>query len=96
MKTQWNASYVFDHSEFHTIRWFHKDDVPFDCTDPRLHRFLRKLYPRKTVLLILGRHNANGKEPKYQSAHIGNFRLARCRMHSHQSDFIKKRNDGAG
>lgn len=36
---------VFDTSEFHGIRWFHKDDVPLDRTDKHMERFLKKLYP---------------------------------------------------
>ena len=36
---------VFDDSEFSSIRWFHKDEVPLDRTDKHLARFLKKVYP---------------------------------------------------
>ena len=36
---------MFDDSEFHSVRWFHKDDVPLDRTDKHMQRFLEKLYP---------------------------------------------------
>ena len=35
---------VFDQSEFNSVKWFHKDEVPLDRTDPQMGRFLRKLY----------------------------------------------------
>lgn len=35
---------TFDGSEFHTVRWFHKDSIPLDRSDPNLRRFLTKLY----------------------------------------------------
>ena len=38
------ADLVFDDSEFHEIRWFHKNDVPLDRTDKQMSRFLKKLY----------------------------------------------------
>jgi 8-oxo-dGTP diphosphatase len=34
----------FDASEFHTVRWFHHTEVPFERTDQHLCRFLRKLF----------------------------------------------------
>jgi 8-oxo-dGTP diphosphatase len=34
----------YDASEFSSIRWFHKDDVPLDRADPQMSRFLQKLY----------------------------------------------------
>ena len=36
---------VFDQSEFHSVRWFHRDEVPLNRTDRHMERFLRKLYP---------------------------------------------------
>ena len=36
---------MFDDSEFHSVRWFHKDEVPLDRTDKHMQRFLEKLYP---------------------------------------------------
>lgn len=41
-----SAEIVFDESEFHSVRWFHKDEVPLDRTDRHMSRFLRKLYTR--------------------------------------------------
>ena len=38
------ANLDFDDSEFHEIRWFHKNDVPLDRTDKHMSRFLQKLY----------------------------------------------------
>lgn len=40
------TSLEFDETEFHEIRWFHKDDVPLDRTDRHMARFLQKLYAR--------------------------------------------------
>jgi len=34
----------FDESEFRSVSWFHKDDVPLDRTDVHMQRFLTKLY----------------------------------------------------
>lgn len=39
----------FDKIEFHSVRWFHKDDIPLRRTDPEMQRFLKKLYPRSSV-----------------------------------------------
>ncbi|MGI9204560.1 MAG: NUDIX domain-containing protein [Woeseiaceae bacterium] len=39
-----NAQLDFDDSEFHQVRWFHKNDVPLDRTDKHMPRFLQKLY----------------------------------------------------
>lgn len=36
---------AYDQSEFRSIRWFHKDEIPMDRTDPEMHRFLAKLFP---------------------------------------------------
>ena len=33
----------FDVEEFHSVRWFHRDDIPFANSDPNLRRFLSKL-----------------------------------------------------
>lgn len=35
----------FDRTEFCTVRWFHKDDVPMHRTHPEMERFLAQLYP---------------------------------------------------
>lgn len=35
----------YDQTEFNSVRWFHKDDIPMGHTDPEMHRFLSKLYP---------------------------------------------------
>ena len=39
-----DAELSFDMSEFHTIRWFEKDEVPIDRTDKNMEKFLRNLY----------------------------------------------------
>lgn len=33
----------FDKSEFHEIRWFHRNDVPLDRSDQHMSRFLKKV-----------------------------------------------------
>jgi 8-oxo-dGTP pyrophosphatase MutT (NUDIX family) len=38
------AGLDYDNSEFHEIRWFHKNDLPLDRTDIHMSRFLKKLY----------------------------------------------------
>jgi 8-oxo-dGTP pyrophosphatase MutT (NUDIX family) len=38
------ANLKFDDSEFHEVRWFHKNDVPLDRTDKHMSRFLKKPY----------------------------------------------------
>lgn len=42
---QWNPDEPlnFDSREFHQIRWFQFDDIPFSQSDPHLKRFLLKL-----------------------------------------------------
>ena len=45
LKGDRQQSLKFDDSEFYSVRWFHKDDIPFDRADKELDRFLRKLYP---------------------------------------------------
>lgn len=39
-----SAQLEFDQSEFASVRWFHKDEIPMNRTDPQMGRFLRKLY----------------------------------------------------
>lgn len=39
-----SAELCFDCSEFRSVRWFHKDNVPLEKTDKHMHRFLKKLY----------------------------------------------------
>ena len=36
--------FQFDETEFHQVRWFHRDDVPLNRADKHMDRFLRKLY----------------------------------------------------
>ena len=43
MKGDRHQVYRYDESEFRTVCWFHKDDIPGNCTDPELGRFLSKL-----------------------------------------------------
>lgn len=40
---------VFDNAEFHSVRWFHKDDVPLNRTDKHMKRFLKKIYPEGSL-----------------------------------------------
>jgi 8-oxo-dGTP pyrophosphatase MutT (NUDIX family) len=39
---------TFDTHEFHTVRWFHRDDIPFSRSDPHMRRFIQKL---RTMML---------------------------------------------
>ena len=34
---------TFDEQEFHGVRWFRYEDIPFERTVPHMHRFVRKL-----------------------------------------------------
>lgn len=36
-------NYVFDVEEFHTVKWFHMEDVPFEKADPHLERVIQKV-----------------------------------------------------
>jgi len=36
-------NYIYDHSEFNSIRWFHVNELPYENTDPEMHRFVHKL-----------------------------------------------------
>lgn len=35
---------AYDQTEFCVVRWFHRDAIPFDRTDPNMGRFVAKLY----------------------------------------------------
>ncbi|MBL4660286.1 MAG: NUDIX domain-containing protein [Alcanivoracaceae bacterium] len=48
LKGQKNFPLDFDTSEFYEVRWFHRNDVPMDRTDPEMGRFLDKLYGENT------------------------------------------------
>ena len=37
-------AYLFDRSEFASIRWFHRDEIALERSDPHMARFLAKLY----------------------------------------------------
>ena len=39
-----NMSLVYDTSEFHDAKWYHRNDVPLERTDKHMSRFLQKLY----------------------------------------------------
>ena len=41
----------FDRSEFHSVRWFGFDEIPFERSDPHMRRFMGKL---RTATLCLG------------------------------------------
>ncbi len=43
LKGDKKAAIKFDRSEFHRVRWFHKDQLP-KRTDPHLNRFFQKFY----------------------------------------------------
>ncbi len=43
MKGDRRQNLLFDESEFRSVRWFHKDEVPLDRSDPHMGRFLEKL-----------------------------------------------------
>jgi len=34
----------YDETEFHSVRWFHRDSIPLHRADPEMPRFLAKLY----------------------------------------------------
>ena len=36
--------YTYNHSEFASVRWFHRDEIPIERSDPHMARFLTKLY----------------------------------------------------
>lgn len=44
LKGDRQAELVYDDSEFKEARWFHRNDVPLNRTDPEMERFLIKLY----------------------------------------------------
>ena len=37
------AQYKYDQSEFSSIQWFHIDELPYEKTDPEMHRFVQKI-----------------------------------------------------
>jgi 8-oxo-dGTP diphosphatase len=39
-----NARLKFDETEFHDVRWFDFDSIPFDRADPHMRRFVAKLH----------------------------------------------------
>jgi 8-oxo-dGTP diphosphatase len=41
-----HQTYSFDESEFHDVRWFHFDDIPYAKSDPHMGRFVEKLKGR--------------------------------------------------
>ncbi|MBA3721208.1 MAG: NUDIX domain-containing protein [Parachlamydiaceae bacterium] len=42
---KWNPEdpLIYDKDEFHQIRWFEIDEVPFERSDPHLRRFIKKI-----------------------------------------------------
>ncbi len=42
LKGDRSATLAFDDSECHRVRWFHRDEIPMERTDPHMVRFLRK------------------------------------------------------
>ncbi|MCX7337996.1 MAG: NUDIX hydrolase [Alphaproteobacteria bacterium] len=43
LKGNHQAHYNFDPGEFHKIQWFDFDKIPYEKSDPHMHRFIRKL-----------------------------------------------------
>lgn len=43
MKGDRELPLLFDKSEFRSVRWFPKNRVPLDRSDPHMGRFLKKL-----------------------------------------------------
>ncbi len=43
LKGDSQATYQFDKNEFHAIRWYSLDEIPFSKSDPNMHRFIEKL-----------------------------------------------------
>ncbi len=44
LKGSRDAKLTYDASEFHCVKWFHKNDVPLERSDKQMARFLGKLY----------------------------------------------------
>lgn len=36
-------AYQFDRNEFHDIRWFSLEEIPYEASDPHMRRFVKKL-----------------------------------------------------
>jgi len=43
IKVNINQAYVYDPNEFHTVCWFPLEHIPFQKSDPNLHRFIQKM-----------------------------------------------------
>lgn len=43
------TKFDYDTREFHTVRWFHLDELPLERTDPHLARFREKLLQRRVT-----------------------------------------------
>lgn len=44
LKGNRTQKYDYDTSEFHSVRWFHHEKIPFERADPNLERYLKKLF----------------------------------------------------
>jgi 8-oxo-dGTP diphosphatase len=44
LKGSRTQKYDYDSSEFHSVRWFHHETIPFERADPNLGRYLKKLF----------------------------------------------------
>jgi 8-oxo-dGTP diphosphatase len=42
LKVDPNRILNYDKEEFHQIRWFSLDEIPFEKTDPHMKRFIKK------------------------------------------------------
>lgn len=43
LKGNKNYNFVYDKTEFHGIKWFHIDHIPYEKSDPQMARFIQKL-----------------------------------------------------
>ncbi|MCE5317241.1 MAG: NUDIX domain-containing protein [Parachlamydia sp.] len=46
LKGSCNEELIFDSEEFHAIRWFESQEIPFEKSDPYMKRFIAKLLPQ--------------------------------------------------
>lgn len=49
LKCDPRQSLDYDPNEFHQIRWFLIDEIPFEKTDPHMKRFLQKMSHQKNL-----------------------------------------------
>ncbi len=49
LKARTTTPMQYDEREFHSIRWFSKDAIPFDQSDPHMRRLIQKLMLHKIL-----------------------------------------------